>query len=60
MVCYTNHALDQFLAKVTGFTNSIIRIGGYSRNAQFIRYLLKNRIKGLVNTERDKEHRRLE
>ncbi|CAH2096329.1 unnamed protein product [Euphydryas editha] len=32
LVCYTNHALDQFLEALIPVTESIVRIGGRSRN----------------------------
>lgn len=32
LVCYTNHALDQFLQALIKVTDSIVRIGGRSRN----------------------------
>ncbi|XP_064072681.1 NFX1-type zinc finger-containing protein 1-like [Vanessa tameamea] len=32
LVCYTNHALDQFLEGLIPVTNSIVRVGGQSRN----------------------------
>ncbi|XP_072949023.1 NFX1-type zinc finger-containing protein 1-like [Epargyreus clarus] len=32
LICYTNHALDQFLENILPITNSIARIGGQSRN----------------------------
>lgn len=32
IICYTNHALDQFLEAILPLTNSIARIGGQSRN----------------------------
>lgn len=32
VICYTNHALDQFLEAIMGFTKSVARIGGRSRN----------------------------
>ncbi|XP_069359382.1 NFX1-type zinc finger-containing protein 1-like [Maniola hyperantus] len=32
LVCYTNHALDQFLEAILPITNSIVRVGGQSRN----------------------------
>lgn len=32
LVCYTNHALDQFLEAILPITDSIVRIGGRSRN----------------------------
>lgn len=33
VICYTNHALDQFLEALLSITQSIVRIGGQSRNA---------------------------
>lgn len=32
IICYTNHALDQFLEAIAQITQSIVRIGGQSRN----------------------------
>ncbi|KAI5644350.1 AAA domain-containing protein [Phthorimaea operculella] len=32
VICYTNHALDQFLENILPVTQSIVRIGGQSRN----------------------------
>ncbi|CAG0923232.1 unnamed protein product [Notodromas monacha] len=32
VVCYTNHALDQFLEGITRFTGKILRIGGRSKS----------------------------
>lgn len=32
VICYTNHALDQFLEALLQITDSIVRIGGQSRN----------------------------
>ncbi|XP_049873324.1 NFX1-type zinc finger-containing protein 1-like isoform X3 [Pectinophora gossypiella] len=32
VICYTNHALDQFLEAILSVTPSIVRIGGQSRN----------------------------
>lgn len=34
VICYTNHALDQFLEAIFHITRSIIRIGGQSRSEQ--------------------------
>jgi superfamily II DNA or RNA helicase len=31
VICYTNHALDQFLEGIMKFTNKIVRIGGQSK-----------------------------
>lgn len=33
LVCYTNHALDQFLEALLSVTDRIVRIGGQSRNS---------------------------
>jgi superfamily II DNA or RNA helicase len=32
VVCFTNHALDQFLEHVMEYTQKIVRMGGQSRN----------------------------
>ncbi|CAH0398415.1 unnamed protein product [Chilo suppressalis] len=32
VICYTNHALDQFLEHILKITSSVVRIGGQSRN----------------------------
>ncbi|KAH9628815.1 hypothetical protein HF086_004975 [Spodoptera exigua] len=32
VICYTNHALDQFLEAISHVTKSLVRIGGQSRN----------------------------
>uniref|UniRef100_A0A915JJM3 DNA2/NAM7 helicase helicase domain-containing protein n=1 Tax=Romanomermis culicivorax TaxID=13658 RepID=A0A915JJM3_ROMCU len=43
VVCYTNHALDQFLEGITTFMKQgLIRIGGRSKNPNMEQYLLKN------------------
>ncbi|KAL1453729.1 hypothetical protein WDU94_010045 [Cyamophila willieti] len=34
VVCYTNHALDQFLQGVLGFTQNVLRLGYSKRNNQ--------------------------
>ena len=52
VMCYTNHALDQFLEGIIEFTQSIVRIGGMSKNAaldQFTLHEWKNRSKHLKN-----------
>lgn len=41
VICYTNHALDQFLEGLLSHTNSIIRIGGQSRSEVLQSYNLK-------------------
>lgn len=40
LVCYTNHALDQFLEEISKKTNSIVRIGGQSKNEIMEKYNL--------------------
>lgn len=35
VLCFTNHALDQFLSGVLLVTNKIVRIGGQSKNEEF-------------------------
>lgn len=40
VVCYTNHALDQFLEALLPITKSIVRIGGQSRNETLEEYNL--------------------
>ncbi|GAB1606748.1 NFX1-type zinc finger-containing protein 1-like, partial [Argonauta hians] len=43
IVCYTNHALDQFLEGITKFLEGgIIRVGGRSKSKILEKYLLKN------------------
>ena len=42
VVCYTNHALDQFLEGLCGFlTQGIVRVGGRSRSKRLEQFLLK-------------------
>ena len=43
VVCYTNHALDQFLEGILKCTTNIIRIGAQSRNEMLEPFNLKNR-----------------
>lgn len=42
VVCYTNHALDQFLEGILPFCQSIIRIGGKSKSPLLEHFNLKN------------------
>ncbi|XP_050350709.1 NFX1-type zinc finger-containing protein 1-like [Nymphalis io] len=48
LVCYTNHALDQFLEGLLPVTNSIVRIGGQSRNEALEKFNLNQRRKKFV------------
>ena len=42
IVCYTNHALDQFLAHFVDYTKSIVRIGGRCSDERLTPFLLSN------------------
>ncbi|OWF37809.1 NFX1-type zinc finger-containing protein 1-like isoform X2 [Mizuhopecten yessoensis] len=42
VVCYTNHALDQFLEGVSEFCDSIVRIGGRCSNPILEPFMLSN------------------
>lgn len=41
VVCFTNHALDQFLEGLLPFTEQVVRIGGQSKNKNIAQYNLK-------------------
>lgn len=41
VVCFTNHALDQFLEGISSFTQKIVRVGSRSKNANLVRFQLK-------------------
>jgi len=54
MICYTNHALDQFLEyciRECGLNSGVIRVGGQSKSAGLDPFLLKN-IKNQMRRER--------
>lgn len=42
VVCYTNHALDQFMEGVLNFTKKVVRIGGQSKSETIEKYSLRN------------------
>lgn len=52
VICYTNHALDQFLMGLTDTTNDIIRFGGQSREESLKTFSLSNVRKTFCNKER--------
>ncbi|XP_014358196.2 NFX1-type zinc finger-containing protein 1 [Papilio machaon] len=63
MICYTNHALDQFLEAILPVTESVARIGGQSRSEVMKKYNINelrlqfcrhNRGKQYFYDERDK------
>uniref|UniRef100_A0A1B6E310 RZ-type domain-containing protein n=1 Tax=Clastoptera arizonana TaxID=38151 RepID=A0A1B6E310_9HEMI len=43
VICYTNHALDQFLEGLIPITDKIIRIGGQSKNPNLAPYNLREK-----------------
>eukprot|EP00761_Pharyngomonas_kirbyi_P010510 gb/GECH01010530.1/.p1 GENE.gb/GECH01010530.1/~~gb/GECH01010530.1/.p1 ORF type:complete len:1383 (+),score=295.26 gb/GECH01010530.1/:1-4149(+) len=47
VICFTNHALDQFLDGILDFENSVVRIGGRSRSEKIQQYNLKEKAKKL-------------
>lgn len=44
VVCYTNHALDQFLEGMLSFTSNMVRIGSQSKNEILQRYQINKRL----------------
>ena len=42
IVCYTNHALDQFIEHIMNYTRKIIRIGGRCNNENVKQFAIKN------------------
>ena len=42
IVCYTNHALDQFLEGISQFTEQLVRVGGRSKSEILSKYNLIN------------------
>ena len=61
MVCYTNHALDQFLEKVLEFLKrGIIRVGGRSKSVQLEQFNLKLFVRRFRSEERWKVYRKME
>lgn len=43
VICYTNHALDQFLEGIAEFTKDIVRVGGQSKCEALEKYNLYQR-----------------
>ncbi|XP_046388077.1 NFX1-type zinc finger-containing protein 1-like isoform X2 [Ischnura elegans] len=41
VVCFTNHALDQFLEGMLSFTDNIVRVGGQSKNEKLNDYNMR-------------------
>lgn len=42
IICYTNHALDQFLEGILNITDKVIRLGSQSKNSVLQNYTLNN------------------
>lgn len=70
IVCYTNHALDQFLVGLLGTTKNIVRLGGRCKDERLEGYMLKKnedelsrdlkRLKWELHTERDEAEHELD
>lgn len=41
LTCYTNHALDQFLEKISEYTQRIVRLGGGTKNENLKKFGLR-------------------
>lgn len=54
IVCYTNHALDQFLAGIARHTDSIVRIGNQSKNENLDRFNIKQLCENGITDKRIK------
>lgn len=52
VICYTNHALDQFLEGIIPFCDSLVRIGGKSQNESLQAFNLST-IKSKMKTDRN-------
>ncbi|XP_066147854.1 NFX1-type zinc finger-containing protein 1-like isoform X2 [Euwallacea fornicatus] len=46
VICFTNHALDQFLEGLLSVTNEVIRVGGQSKNEVLKDFNLKSKRRG--------------
>ena len=42
VVCYTNHALDQFIEHIMEYNKNIVRIGGRCKNEKIKQFMIKN------------------
>ena len=57
IVCYTNHALDQFIERIMKYTDQIIRVGGRCNSEKVQKFMLKKfwqRLKNLITAKRIK------
>lgn len=54
VICYTNHALDQFLTGVLAITEDIVRMGNQSKNELLDKYNAKQLLETIVSDKRMK------
>lgn len=54
VVCYTNHALDQFLEGILEVTNNIVRLGSRSKSEVLRPFNLRERVFGLLDSHKGK------
>lgn len=54
VICYTNHALDQFLAGVLAITQDIVRMGNQSKNELLDKFNVKQLLETVVSDKRMK------
>ncbi|XP_048478338.1 NFX1-type zinc finger-containing protein 1 isoform X3 [Plutella xylostella] len=52
LICFTNHALDQFLEAISNVTDSIVRVGGQSKCESLDKYNL-SKLRGGMRLSRD-------
>ena len=57
VVCYTNHALDQFLEGILEVTNNIVRLGSRSKSEVLRPFNLRERVFGLLEAHKGKAAR---
>jgi hypothetical protein len=66
LICYTNHALDQFLEHLCPYTDKITRIGGRCKNEAFEKFKIVNKRKNIkkfntkINAKVRSKHRLIE
>ena len=57
-ICYTNHALDQFLEGMLKFTERIVRVGSQSKCEALERFNLRELKRQSLLTKKNSPHRR--
>lgn len=57
IVCYTNHALDQFLEGLLNTTEDIIRVGGQSKNEKLQPFNIKEKRVAMLKGKHSKTNR---